>query len=84
MKMLILSRKKNEKIRIGTDIVVQVLSISESQVKIGIEAPSSVKILRDEIYEDVKKHTIEATIKSKEKPTPDLSELVINKLNKGK
>ena len=75
---------KNEKIRIGTDIVVQVLSISESQVKIGIEAPSSVKILRDEIYEDVKKHTIEATIKSKEKPTPDLSELVINKLNKGK
>jgi carbon storage regulator len=82
--MLILSRKKNEKIRIGTDIVVQVLSISESQVKIGIEAPSSVKILRDEIYEDVKKHTIEATIKSKEKPTPDLSELVINKLNKGK
>jgi len=82
--MLILSRKKNEKIRIGTDIVVQVLSISESQVKIGIEAPSSVKILRDEIYEDVKKHTIEATIQSKEKPAPDLSELIINKLNKGK
>ncbi|NOX18798.1 MAG: carbon storage regulator CsrA [Chlorobi bacterium] len=82
--MLILSRKKNEKIRIGTDVVVQVLSISESQVKIGIDAPASVKILRDEIYEDVKKHTIEATIQSKEKPAPDLSELVINKLNKGK
>jgi len=82
--MLILSRKKNEKIRIGTDIVVQVLSISDSQVKIGIDAPSSVKILRDEIYEDVKKHTIEATIQSKEKPAPDLSELVVNKLNKGK
>ena len=82
--MLILSRKKNEKIRIGTDIIVQVLSVSDTQVKIGIDAPTSIKILRDELYEDVKKHTIEATIQSKEVQTLPLSELPINKLNKGK
>lgn len=82
--MLILSRKQNEKIRIGSDIIINVLSISETQVKIGIEAPSNVKILREEIYEDVKKHTIEATQQSKETPMPKLSELPINKLNKGK
>ena len=80
--MLILSRKQNEKIRIGTDIVINVLSISETQVKIGIEAPSNVKILREEIYEDVKKHTLEAAQSVKEIPL--LGELQINKLNKGK
>ena len=79
--MLILSRKKNEKIRIGSDIVVQVLSISDTQVKIGIDAPMYVKILRNEIYEDVKQQTIEATQKSIEKPF-DLSDLTINKIKK--
>ena len=79
--MLILSRKKNEKIRIGSEIVVQVLSISDTQVKIGIDAPMYVKILRNEIYEDVKKQTIEATQKSIEKPL-DLSNLTINKIKK--
>ncbi len=79
--MLILSRKKNEKIRIGSEIVVQVLSISDTQVKIGIDAPMYVKILRNEIYEDVKQQTIEATKKSIEKPV-DLSKLAINKIKK--
>ncbi len=79
--MLILSRKKNEKIRIGSDIVVQVLSISDTQVKIGIDAPMFVKILRDEIYEDVKRQTIESTQKSIEKPV-DLTNLKINKIKK--
>jgi len=79
--MLILSRKKNEKIRIGSDVVVQVLSISDTQVKIGIDAPMYIKILRNEIYEDVKRQTIEATQKSIEKPF-DLSDLTINKIRK--
>ncbi len=82
--MLILSRKQNEKIRIGSEIIINVLSISDTQVKIGIEAPSNVKILREEIYEDVKKHTIEATKQSKEATLPNLSDLPINKLNKRK
>ncbi|CAG0990881.1 partial Translational regulator CsrA, partial [Anaerolineae bacterium] len=34
--MLVLTRKANEKIRIGPDVVISVISVSESQVKIGI------------------------------------------------
>lgn len=82
--MLILSRKQNEKIRIGSDIIINVLAISDTQVKIGIEAPNDVKILRQEIYEDVKKHTIEASKSSAVTSMSDLSSLPINKLNKGK
>ena len=82
--MLVLSRKQNQKIRIGTNIVINIVSISESQVKIGIEAPADIKILRDEIYEDVKKHTIEASQHSVDKALPDLRKLSVNKLNKKK
>ena len=82
--MLVLSRKLNEKIRNGKDIVINVVQIADNQVKIGIEAPSHVKILREEIYEDVKKHTIEASKSSAEKIDKDLSNLLKNKLNKKK
>ncbi|MFA8341706.1 MAG: carbon storage regulator CsrA [Rhodothermaceae bacterium] len=79
--MLVLKRKTDEKIRIGSDIVINIVSISEHQVKIGIEAPDDVKILREEIYETVKNDILEATEKSKE-IKPDLSDLSVNKLNK--
>jgi len=79
--MLVLKRKTDEKIRIGSDIVINIVSISEHQVKIGIDAPGDVKILREEIYETVKNDIFEATEKSKE-IKPDLSNLSINKLNK--
>ena len=79
--MLVLKRQIDEKIRIGSDIIINIVSISEHQVKIGIEAPDDVKILREEIYETVKKDILEATEKSKE-VAPDLSDLSVNKLNK--
>ncbi len=47
--MLVLNRKKNEKIMIGEDIVVTVLSTGGSNARIGIEAPDGVAILREEI-----------------------------------
>ncbi len=58
--MLVLSRKQNQKIRIGNDIVITIVNISDGSVKIGIDAPTSVKILRDELYESVKKQVSEA------------------------
>lgn len=47
--MLILTRKRNESIRIGDNIVVRVMRTSNGSVKIGIEAPDSVRILRGEL-----------------------------------
>lgn len=82
--MLVLTRKKNEKIRIGNDVVISILGISDNQIRIGIEAPSDVKILREEVYESIKKYTKEASEKSVEKFAQDLSKLKFNKLNKNK
>lgn len=48
--MLILSRKHDERIMIGNDIVLTVICISAGQVKLGIEAPDSVSIHREEVY----------------------------------
>lgn len=47
--MLILTRKISEKIMMGDDIIVTVLGINGSRVRIGIDAPDDVKILRSEI-----------------------------------
>lgn len=47
--MLVLSRKPGEKIHLGSDIVVTVLEIKGRQVRIGIEAPDRVAIIRGEL-----------------------------------
>ena len=49
--MLIISRKKGERIFIGDDVVIEVMQCSygSSIVKIGIEAPVTVKVLREEL-----------------------------------
>lgn len=47
--MLVLSRDRDSAIRIGPDITVKVLSIGKQRVKIGVDAPSSLRIWRDEI-----------------------------------
>lgn len=51
--MLSLARRPGQKIRIGEDIILVVREIRGRQVKIGIEAPAHVRVLREEIYEDV-------------------------------
>lgn len=51
--MLILSRKINEKIKIGNDISISIIEVLGSQVKIGIDAPKSVKVFRQEIYDAI-------------------------------
>lgn len=52
--MLCLSRRVDEKIMIGDDIVVMVLDVKGDRVRIGIDAPSDVIILRNEIYDLIK------------------------------
>lgn len=52
--MLVLSRKKNEKIIIGDDIVIAVVEIRADKVRLGIEAPKEVPVHREEVYEAIK------------------------------
>ena len=47
--MLVLSRKESERIRLGNNIVVTVVRVSGDRVRIGIEAPPEVIVLRDEL-----------------------------------
>ena len=50
--MLVLNRKTSERIHIGNDIVVTIIKTGGNLVKIGIDAPLDVRILRDEILEN--------------------------------
>ncbi|WP_350575159.1 carbon storage regulator CsrA [Pseudomonas sp. HY2-MNA-CIBAN-0224] len=51
--MLILTRRVGEIIRINNDISVQVLSVSGQQVKLGVVAPETVAVHREEIYQRI-------------------------------
>ncbi len=59
--MLILSRKRNEKIMIGDDISIMIVDIRGDQVQIGIDAPRSIPVHRHEIYEEIKSSTLRAS-----------------------
>ncbi len=77
--MLILSRKIDEEIKIGSDITIKILSISENQVKIGITAPDSIQIYRSEVYEKVIQYSKEASQSSSAEKV-DLSKYKIKKV----
>jgi carbon storage regulator len=78
--MLVLTRKLNEEIKIGKDIVIKVLSISENQIKIGIDAPRNIQIYRNELYEKVKEETIKAS-HSSSLAKIDLNNFIIQKVD---
>ena len=47
--MLVLSRKEGERIRLGDSILVTVVRLAGDKVRLGIEAPAEVPVLRDEL-----------------------------------
>ncbi len=51
--MLVLSRRAGESIRIGEDIEVHLLEVRGDTVRMGIQAPKSVKVWRNELFEAV-------------------------------
>ncbi len=52
--MLVLTRRLGEAITIGDNIKIVIVDLDASQVKIGIEAPRSVEVYREELYEKIK------------------------------
>jgi carbon storage regulator len=48
--MLVLSRRVGESVTIGNDIVIKIVSVSGSQIRLGITAPREVRVLREEIF----------------------------------
>lgn len=55
--MLILTRRPNEALMIGDNVVVTVLSINGNQIRIGVEAPKEIPIHREEIYEKIQRES---------------------------
>ena len=60
--MLILSRKIDEQIKIGDNITLTIIEVRGDQVKIGIEAPKSVKVFREEVFNAIQKENKAAAV----------------------
>ena len=59
--MLVISRKIGEELKIGENIVIKIIDIDKNQIKIGIDAPRNISILRGELLEEVKQQNILAS-----------------------
>ncbi len=59
--MLILTRKKDEAIRLGEDIRIVLVQIKGGQVRLGIDCPSDMRVLREELYEAVRQENLKAS-----------------------
>jgi carbon storage regulator len=59
--MLVLTRKVNEKIKIGDDIIISILEIGKGGVRVGIEAPRSVSVHRQEVYDKIQEENLKAS-----------------------
>ena len=59
--MLVLSRKKDEKIIIGDNITLMVIEIRGDKVRLGIEAPKDVSVHRQEVYDAIRRERDAAT-----------------------
>jgi carbon storage regulator len=64
--MLVLSRKQHDAILIGDDIKITIVRIDRTQVRIGIEAPPHVNVLREELQLDPEERAARAAWKASE------------------
>jgi carbon storage regulator len=52
--MLVLTRKSDESIKIGENVTITIVDISGGKVKIGVDAPKEIRVIRSEVYETEK------------------------------
>lgn len=70
--MLVLTRKCDETIKIGEDIIIKVIQTGRGTVKLGIEAPSCIRVLRGELIE----FTVASPMNASEPASVDNSKLM--------
>jgi carbon storage regulator len=68
--MLIITRRPGEKIMLGDDIVVHVMEIVGNSVRVGIQAPRSVPVYREEIWNAVREENRAAADAPADLPVP--------------
>ncbi|MHA1564419.1 MAG: carbon storage regulator [Alphaproteobacteria bacterium] len=56
--MLVLSRRESERVRLGDQIVVTVVRVAGDRVRLGIDAPSDIRVLREELEPKVSSPSI--------------------------
>ena len=76
--MLVVSRKKDESIIIGDNIKVTIVEIAKDRIRIGVDAPESVKIARSELY-DTERFNMQAAVN---KPSADIIAAIMDKNKK--
>ena len=57
--MLVLSRRRDESIIIGDDVVITIVDIRADKVRLGIEAPLAVPVQRKEVYEAIQREKLD-------------------------
>ncbi|HEC25199.1 MAG TPA: carbon storage regulator [bacterium] len=78
--MLILARKTGESIKIGDAITIEIISVTGNTVRIGIDAPKEVGILRKELYDVIENENVNASNLNLD--FEDLSKLIKKPLKK--
>jgi carbon storage regulator len=68
--MLILTRRVGETVMIGEEVTITVLGVKGNQVRVGINAPKSVAVHREEIYERIKRENEEVAAVRSQPPAP--------------
>jgi carbon storage regulator len=77
--MLVVSRKIGEELKIGENIIIKVVDIDKNQVKIGIDAPRDVTILRMELVREIEKQNKLAICETSDEIIHTLSDMIKGK-----
>lgn len=68
--MLIVTRRAGEKVMLGDDIVVEIMEVAGNTVRIGIAAPRSLPVYREEIWDAVRAENLAAASAPASLPSP--------------
>lgn len=71
-RMLVLSRKPGEKIRIGDDITITIVRIGPATVRLGIDAPRELNIVRDELVAAIRNQGVDVEVTTTGEPKDEL------------